>query len=136
LYLRRRNGTVVVWDIPQRLILQKKKSAELKNHPNETNEKLKNERNEKQRKEKRTMSVTLVKEYDAHLDMKKRVTLRGAEAEYYAVRMFEDGHIVLEPRVLVPPDMISKRTLKMLDKASTNFKKGKVSKPIDLDRYL
>jgi hypothetical protein len=83
-----------------------------------------------------TMSVTLVKEYDAHLDMKKRVTLRGAEAEYYAVRMFDDGRIVLEPRVLVPPDMISKRTLKMLDKAATNFKNGKVSKPIDLDRYL
>lgn len=82
------------------------------------------------------MSVTLVKEYDAHLDVKKRVTLRGAEAEYYAVRMFNDGHIVLEPRVLVPPEMISKRTLRMLDKAAVNFKKGNVSKPIDLDRYL
>ena len=82
------------------------------------------------------MQNTVIKEYDAHLDMKKRVTLRGAEAEYYAVRMFEDGHIVLEPRVLVPPEMLSKRTLKMLDKAAMNFKKGKVSKPIDLDRYL
>ncbi len=82
------------------------------------------------------MSVTLVKEYDAHLDMKKRVTLRGAKAEYYAVRMFEDGHIVLEPRVLVPPEMVSKRTLKMLDKAAKNFKNGKVSEPIDLDQYL
>jgi hypothetical protein len=82
------------------------------------------------------MQTAVVKEYDAHLDMKKRVTLRGAEAEYYAVRMFEDGHIVLEPRVLVPPEMISKRSLKMLDKAAANFKKGKVSKPIDLDRYL
>ncbi|MDE0837658.1 MAG: hypothetical protein OSB41_01260 [Kiritimatiellae bacterium] len=82
------------------------------------------------------MSVTVVKEYDAHLDMKKRVTLRGAEAEYYAVRMFDDGRIVLEPRVLVPPDMVSKRTLKVLDKAAKNFKKGNVSEPIDLDRYL
>ena len=82
------------------------------------------------------MQTAVVKEYDAHLDMKKRVTLRGAQAEYYAVRMFDDGHIVLEPRVLVPPEMISKRTLKMLDKAATNFKKGNVSKPIDLDRYL
>jgi len=82
------------------------------------------------------MPTTVVKEYDAHIDIKKRVTLRGAEAEYYAVRMFDDGHIVLEPRVLVPPEMISKRTLKMLDKAAANFKKGKVSKPIDLDRYL
>jgi hypothetical protein len=38
LHLRRGSGTLVVWDIPQRLILQKKKNAELKNHPNETNE--------------------------------------------------------------------------------------------------
>lgn len=82
------------------------------------------------------MSVTLVKTYDAHLDTKRRITLRGAKAEYYAVQMFDDGRIVLEPRVLVPPEMISQRTLKMLDKAATNFAKGKVSKPIDLDRYL
>ncbi len=82
------------------------------------------------------MQTAVIKEYDAHLDMKKRVTLRGAEAEYYAVRMFDDGHIVLEPRVLVPPEMISKRTLKMLDKAAANFKKGNVSKPVDFDRYL
>jgi hypothetical protein len=82
------------------------------------------------------MSATLVNQYDAHLDMKKRVTLRGAEAEYYAVRMFDDGHILLEPRLLVPPDAVSKRTLKMLDRAAKNFRKGKVSEPIDLDRYL
>jgi hypothetical protein len=82
------------------------------------------------------MSVTLIKEYDAHVDMKKRLTLRGAESDYYAVKMFDDGHIVLEPRVLVPPELISKRTLKMLDKASANFKKGKVSAPINLNKYL
>ena len=80
------------------------------------------------------MSVTLTKEYNAHIDTKKRVTLRGAGAEYYAVKMFDDGHIVLEPRVLVSPDLISKRTLKMLDKAAENFKKGKVSAPINLDK--
>jgi len=82
------------------------------------------------------MNVTLINEYDAHIDMKKRVTLRGAGAEYYAVKMFDDGHIVLEPRVLVSPDLISKRTLKMLDKSAKNFKKGKVSAPINLNKYL
>ena len=82
------------------------------------------------------MSATLVNQYDAHLDMKKRVTLRGAEAEYYAVRMFDDGHILLEPRLLVPPEAVSRKTLQMLDRAAKNFKKGKVSQPIDLDRYL
>ncbi len=82
------------------------------------------------------MNTAVIKEYDAHLDMKKRITLRGAGAEYYAVRMFDDGHILLEPRVLVPPETVSKKTLRMLDRAAKNFKKGKVSAPIDLDKYL
>ncbi len=82
------------------------------------------------------MKATVVKEYDVHLDMKKRVTLREAMAEYYAVQMFDDGRIMLEPRVLVPPETVSKRTLKMLDKAAMNLKNGKVSTPIDFKKYL
>ena len=82
------------------------------------------------------MKPTVIKEYDAHLDVKKRITLREAVAEYYAVQMFDDGRIMLEPRVLVPPETVSKRTLKMMDKAAMNFKNGKVSTPIDLDKYL
>jgi len=38
------------------------------------------------------MSVTLIKEYDAHVDMKKRITLREAGAEYYAVKMYPREH--------------------------------------------
>jgi len=75
------------------------------------------------------MSATIVKEYDAHLDTKKRITLRGVETEYYAVRMFSDGHVLLEPRMLVPPRTVSKRTRRMMDTSSRNFKKGKVSAP-------
>lgn len=82
------------------------------------------------------MKPVVIKEYDAHLDVKKRITLREAGAEYYAVKMFDDGCIMLEPRVLVPPETVSKRTLKMLDKAAMNFKNGKVSAPIDIDKYL
>lgn len=82
------------------------------------------------------MKANIIKEYDAHIDMKKRITLRGAGAEYYAVRMFNDGHIMLEPRVLVAPESVSKRTLKMMDMAANNFKDGKVSAPINLDKYL
>ena len=81
-------------------------------------------------------TATVIKEYDAHLDPKKRIKLRGAEVQYYAVKMFSDGRVMLEPRVLVPPEVISKRTLKMLDRAARNYRKGKVSEPIDLDRYL
>ena len=63
------------------------------------------------------MNAVLVKEYDAHLDAKKRVTLRDAQTEYYAVN-------------------VSKRSLKMLEASAKNFKAGKVSEPIDLDAYL
>lgn len=82
------------------------------------------------------MNTSVVKEYEAHLDTKNRITIRGAESEYYAVKTFSDGHVLLEPRVLVPPEAVSKRTLKMLDKAAKNLKQGKVSEPIDLDKYL
>ena len=82
------------------------------------------------------MSATVVKEYEAHLDTKKRITLRGAQSEYYAVKTFRDGRVLLEPRVLVPPQAVSKRALKMLDRSAANLAKGKASKPIDLDRYL
>ena len=82
------------------------------------------------------MSATLVKEYEAHLDTKKRITIRGAESEYYAVKTFSDGHVLLEPRVLVPPESVSKKTLEIMDKGAKNFKQGKVSKPIELDKYL
>ncbi len=82
------------------------------------------------------MNATIVKEYDAHLDTKNRITIRGAESEYYAVKAFRDGRVLLEPRVLVPPQAVSKRVLKMLDRSAVNVAKGKVSKPIDLDPYL
>ena len=79
---------------------------------------------------------TVVKEFDTRLDSKKRITLRGAEAEYYAVRMYDDGKVLLEPRVLVPPEAVSKKTLQMMDKAVENIRNGKVSQPIDLDSIL
>lgn len=82
------------------------------------------------------MSLTVVREYDAHLDAKGRITLREAAAEYYAVKVFDNGRVMLEPRVLVPPEAISKRTLKSLDRAARNFKKGKASAPIELKKYL
>ena len=81
-------------------------------------------------------TTTLVKEYDAHVDSKKRITLRGVDNEYYKVQMFSDGRVMLKPRVLVPPEAVSKKTLRMLDQSAKNLKKGKASEPIDLDKYL
>lgn len=73
-----------------------------------------------------------LKEYDAKIDMKKRLTLRGARYGHYHVSEYKDGRIVLEPRELVKPFIVSKRTLKMMDSSIANFKKGVVSEPIDL----
>ena len=78
---------------------------------------------------------TAVKEYDTRIDMKKRVTLRGAQYENYHVYEYENGKIILEPRVLVDPFEVSKNTLGMMDSAMLNLKKGKASKPVDLSSF-
>lgn len=76
-----------------------------------------------------------VKDYNVHIDSKKRVTLRGAKYQYYNVREYENGCIMLEPRELSAPETISERTLKDMDKAIRNFKLGKVSEPVDLSDF-
>ena len=78
------------------------------------------------------MGMTLVNQYSARLDAKKRLTLRGIKTEFFQVKVFSDGQVMLEPRVLVPPSAVSKRTLKMLEGAVANFKKGRVSAPVDI----
>lgn len=73
-----------------------------------------------------------INSYNSKIDSKNRITLRKARFDYYNVQEFDDGKIVLEPRVLVPPFEVSKKTLKMMDKSVTNLKKNKVSDPIKL----
>lgn len=77
----------------------------------------------------------LLREYDAHVDSKKRLTLRSALYEYYHVSELADGKIVLEPRELTVPFSVSANTLKMMDTAVENFKAGKVSEEIDLSEF-
>ena len=79
--------------------------------------------------------MTPVTQYDARIDVKKRLTLRGASYDFYHVQEYPDGRIVLEPRQLVAPHELSKKTLKTLDSSMANLKKGKVSKPIDLSAF-
>jgi hypothetical protein len=76
-----------------------------------------------------------VRDYTVHIDNKKRVTLRGAAYQYYNVREFENGCIMLEPRELTIPDTISRRTLEDMDRAVENFKMNKVSAPVDLSDF-
>ncbi|MDZ7318245.1 MAG: hypothetical protein ONB11_03765 [candidate division KSB1 bacterium] len=78
----------------------------------------------------------IVKTYDAKLDNKKRLTIRGTKYEFYRIQEFDDGTIVLKPRILVDPDELSENSLAMMDNSIKNFKKGNVSKPIDLRKYL
>jgi hypothetical protein len=77
-----------------------------------------------------------VKEYEARLDSRKRITLRDAEFENYHVTTYEDGTIVLEPRILVAPDSLSRNSLRMMDRSVANLEKGVISDPIDPDALL
>ncbi len=76
-----------------------------------------------------------VKEYDAKLDTKKRITLRNVLYEYYHVSEMSNGIIVLEPRVLTAPFEVSANTLKMMDQSVSNMKKGKTSGAVDLSEF-
>lgn len=79
--------------------------------------------------------MSVVKDYNVHIDAKKRVTLRGAKCQYYNVKEYENGCIILEPRELTIPESISARTLDDMDQAIRNFKVGNVSEPVDLSDF-
>ncbi len=76
-----------------------------------------------------------VRDYTVHLDNKKRITLRGAAYQYYNVKEYQNGCIMLEPRELTVPESISVKTLKDMDRAVANFKKGDVSESVDLSDF-
>jgi len=78
----------------------------------------------------------VIREYDAKLDSKKRLTLREANFDYYHVSVLPDQKIVLEPRVLTSPFTVSANTLNMMDQSVENMKKGKVSPAIDLSEFM
>ncbi|MGO5335787.1 hypothetical protein ACTQZS_03120 [Bilifractor sp. LCP19S3_H10] len=60
------------------------------------------------------MEVT--KDYTVHIDSKKRVTLRGAQYQYYNVKEYQNGCIILEPRELTVPEGISQETMRDMDR--------------------
>lgn len=76
----------------------------------------------------------IVKEYDAKIDSKKRLTIRGTEYDYFHIKHYKNGSILLEPRVLVEPK-ISKETLEMIEESVDNYREGKISKPVDVSKY-
>ncbi len=79
--------------------------------------------------------MEIIKKYEANLDDKKRLTVRGVSFKHYVVEVYSNGRIVLNPRILIDPNSVSKNTLKMIEKSMKNFKEGKASEPIDLESY-
>jgi hypothetical protein len=81
------------------------------------------------------LMIIQVKEYDTRLDSKNRFTVRGAQYDFYHVKEYEDGHIELQPRVLVDPLEISKNTLAAIESSVMNMQLGKASEPVDLSVF-
>ena len=80
--------------------------------------------------------LAIVEDYDVAADAKKRISLRNAKTKYFHVKALSNGCFLLEPRVLVPPEAISARSLKMLDKSAASLKRGLASAPIDLAAFI
>ena len=81
----------------------------------------------------RSITMQAIAEYDATVDEKANHVER--KNSHYHVAEFEDGRIILEPRVLVSPFEVSKNTLSMMDSSIEDFKHGKTSKPVDLSSF-
>ena len=76
------------------------------------------------------MGVTV--EMDIKKDARNRITLpAGIPYEHFHLKHFEDGHIVLYPRVLVDPT-ISIHALREMDQAMANFVIGEVGPPLNV----
>ncbi|MDA3950960.1 MAG: hypothetical protein PF508_17265 [Spirochaeta sp.] len=76
--------------------------------------------------------MTTVREYDARVDMKKRVTLRGTQYRNYHVREYADGRIELLPQELID---VSARTVEMMDRSINRLNAGTAGEPLDLSRF-
>ena len=77
----------------------------------------------------------ITRTYDAKVDAKRRITLRSAPFEYYNVKEYQDGRILLEPRELSVPFEVSANTLAMMDSAMREMERGNVSGPVDLSSF-
>lgn len=79
--------------------------------------------------------MTPLVEKEIKLDSKKRATLSGAEYEHYHMVVYDNGTIVLEPRMMVAPPELSENTLSMIDRSMASVKQGVAGDSIDFSRY-
>ncbi len=78
----------------------------------------------------------VIAELDVKKDARNRVTLpAGSTFAHYLVRLFEDGHVEMYPRVLADPT-VSLRTLRDMDAAMANLAAGKSGAPVDATALL
>jgi hypothetical protein len=85
---------------------------------------------------KQKQRLTVVEDYDVAADAKKRISLRSAKTKYFHVKALSNGCFLLEPRVLVSPQSISARSLKMLDKSAASLKKEMAADDLAAMRQL
>ena len=73
----------------------------------------------------------------AKFDEKRRITLPKVKlARYYEMEVTASDEIILRPRALVDPrEVISKKTLSVLNESLLNLGEGRVSAPIDLSEF-
>jgi hypothetical protein len=81
------------------------------------------------------MKNKVVKQYTVSLDTKRRLTIREAPFLHYNVKVYSDGNVMLSPRILIDPNMVSKNTFKTIESSMKNFKEGKVSDPIKINEF-
>ena len=74
----------------------------------------------------------ILREYDAKIDNKKRLTIRLSLFDHYHIKEYDDGCILLEPRELVEPFCISDNTLHIFDSSVSNLKKEEFLNPMNI----
>ena len=82
---------------------------------------------------KKTSDMVFPLSYIAKLDSKKRLAVRNASSEYYAVAELDGGVLLLSPQKEIRLEDLPPEVLAMIDASSANFRVGLVSEPIDLD---
>ena len=72
------------------------------------------------------------------VDSKRRLALpKGVSvADYYSVQEAANGDLVLSPRIMSDPrEIVSKRTLHVIDEAMEHLDQNEAGKPIDLSQF-
>jgi hypothetical protein len=80
--------------------------------------------------------MAVIAELDVKKDARNRVTLpAGSAFAHYRVRVFDDGHVEMYPRVLADPT-VSIRTVRDMDASMANLAAGKAGAPVDAAALL